>query len=516
MLDNHENLFWLENVGNLFSSGSLIPRSMDSFEEQMNSISRLVFVIFLFLTSFYSSRSIFIITSVLLMIVICSYYCGKIFTPYHLKEPYGNVQSLHEPIPKVPTYTATNNLVITPTYNQVGMNRTKLPDTGKVQVNPNYDNYQLIDGRISSTYQYQDNPLQNTFGDNQSLVGKPNPKTMVQPIIPSPAFASEVWQPNDFVVPMAINDQKRQELYTNGYIANVDTILTNSNARNYVSPSKKKIGLPIENYESSRTSIKDINLNHLSNNSYHTVEDDMIDFGCGYQPLNLESNLPSNYIPSKCQVEPNMKEYNDNLFEIPLQPGVYTKSQVNQPDASMSNLGISYTQPFLPTSFEKKKGYQTFLEHDPYQLNKTKENYASSKEPMRRDIYDPRLTGYGTQYRSYIDPMTGQPRYYYRDIDQQNQNGYVTRNKIDFAQFGTTTGSYPSDKPLEGGALHEYANSSYTDSQIGFRTELQQRLMRKNNSRQWQQRIAPIYRNQQTKGFMGTNSSSNYAGPRGG
>ena len=110
MLDNHENLFWLENVGNLFSSGSLIPRSMDSFEEQMNSISRLVFVIFLFLTSFYSSRSIFIITSVLLMIVICSYYCGKIFTPYHLKEPYGNVQSLHEPIPKVPTYTATNKI----------------------------------------------------------------------------------------------------------------------------------------------------------------------------------------------------------------------------------------------------------------------------------------------------------------------------------------------------------------------------------------------------------------------
>ena len=88
--------------------------------------------------------------------------------------------------------------------------------------------------------------------------------------------------------------------------------------------------------------------------------------------------------------------------------------------------------------------------------------------------------------------------------------------KIDFATFGTTTGPYPGNQPLEGNALHEYADGTYTNSMIGYRTELQQRLMNKNSNREWQQRIAPIYRNQQTKGFMGTNSSKSYAGPRGG
>lgn len=519
MFENQYNLFWLENVGNLFSSGSLVPKTVDSFEEQMNSISRLIIVLFVFLLVFYSSKSAITISCFLLVIVICSYYFGKIFTPRQVKEAYGNVPSIHEPVIPPPTLTATNNMVITPTYNQTARYKTKLPDTGTVSLNTKDGNHQLIDGRVSSTWQYQDNPIETTFGDNQSLVGRPNPKTMVQPIIPSPAYANEVWQLNDFVIPTGINDQKRQELFTNGYISTGDTVLNRSKERKNIHhiPRQEFPSIDIrEDYEESKTPIQNISLNQTSINRYHTVEDDMIDFGCGYQPLNLESNLPSNYMASTCQTKPNMKNYNNNLYEIPLQPGLYTKSQVNQPDASMSNLGISYNQPFLPTTFENKKGYQTFIEHDPYQMQPVKEDYASPKQPFRRDIYDPRLTGYGTNYRSYIEPITGQPRYYYRDIDQQTQNGYLTRNKVDFAQFGTTTGAYPFDKPLEGGALREYANSTYTDSQIGYRTELQQRLMRKNNSREWQQRIAPIYKNQQTKGFMGTNSSKVYAGPRGG
>jgi len=522
MFENQHNLFWLENVGNLFTSGSLIPKSVDSFEEQMNSVSRFIIVLFAILLIFYSSKSALTISFFLLMIVICSYYCGRIFTPKQIKEAYGNVPSIHEPVIPPPTLSGTNNMVISPTYNQTATCKTKLPTTGSIELNPNDPNYQLIDGRVSSTFQYQDNPIETTFGDNQRLVGKPNPKTLVQPIIPSPAYANEVWQLNDFVIPTGINDQKRQELYTNGYISTMDTVLDQSKERTYIQPNSKSYPT-IENYQESkvepyeeRTPIQNISLDQLSTNRYSTVEDDMIDFGCGYQPLNLESNLPTNYMASTCQTKPNRKQYNDNLFEIPLQPGLYTKSEVNQPSSSMSNLGISYTQPFLPTTFEKKKGYQTFIEHDPYQMKPVQEDYASPKDPFRRDIYDPRLTGYGTSYRSYVEPITGQPRYYYRDIDQQTQNGYLTRNKIDFAQFGTTTGAYPFDKPLEGSALHEYANETYTDSQIGYRTELQQRLMHKNSSRQWQQRIAPIYRNQQTKGFMGTNSSKNYAGPRGG
>ena len=41
------NKFWLENFKNLFCSFNLVPIIGESLEEQMNSLTRLVFVIFL-------------------------------------------------------------------------------------------------------------------------------------------------------------------------------------------------------------------------------------------------------------------------------------------------------------------------------------------------------------------------------------------------------------------------------------------------------------------------------------
>jgi hypothetical protein len=524
MFENQQQYFWLENVGNLFSSSSFVPKTNDSFEQQMNAISRFVILLFIFLLIFYSSKSALTITFFLLLIVICSYYCGKIFSPNIIKEPYGNVPSVQERVIPPPKLSSTNNMVITPTYNQTQQCRTQLPSYGEITLNRKDPNYQLVDGRVSSAWEYQNGSLEESVSNNQKLAGGPNPKTLVQPVIPSPCFDESVWQLNDFVVPTGINNQKRQELYSNGYVSTMDTVLEKRQPmRRQIVPSKPfpvvegfSSRTPIENFKWEGNNIENPSLDKQSNNNYQFTDDDMMDFGCGYQPLNLESNLPSNYSASKCQTQDNMKDYNNKLFSTPLQPGLYTKTQVNQPNASMSNLGISFTQPHLPTTFETKKDYQTFVELDPYQMKPVKEEYSNPKDPFRRDIYDPRLTGYGTSYRTYLEPVTGQPRFYYRDIDQQTQNGYLTRNKIDFAQFGTTTGVYPFDEPLEGSALRDHANTTFTDSQIGYRTELQQRLMQKNSARQWQQRMAPIYRNQQTKGFMGTNSSKNYAGPRGG
>ena len=507
MLDNSNNCFWLENVGNLVSSGCFIPKPIDSYEEQMNSVSRFVVLIFIFFFFFKSPKYAICVSFVLQIVIGITYYMGKICFHKVIKEPYGNVVSAQEPRQEIPRHTAINDLVLTPTYQQTRSLNPKLPSTGSLIINDGASNPQLIDGRQSSFWEYGNVPIEETVSNNQKLVGGANPKTLVQPVIPNPAFDSQVWQPNDFVVPSGINDQKRQELYSNGYISTADTVVVEDT----IEPYQKQ-----NNNRYQRIPITDVKFDRMSNNNYTTTSDDMINFGCGYQPLNLESNVPSNFMASTCQTKPNMKEYNKNLYSIPLQPGLYTKSQVNQPDASMSNLGISFNQQFLPTTLKNEKQYQTFLELDPYQVKPIKENYATPSDPFRRDIYDPRTTGYGTSYRSYVDPVTGQPRYYYRDIDQQNQNGYVTRNNIDFTQFGTSTGVYPFHNPLEGNALHKHVDNTYTDSQIGYRSELQQRLLHKNNAREWQQRIAPIRTNVQTKGFMGTSSARNYAGPRGG
>ena len=510
MLDNRENSFWLENVGNLFSSGSMIPLSKDSLEEQMNALTRFVLLIFIFLFFFRSSEYAICVSFLCATLIGITYYTWKFFIRKQVKETYGNIPSVQEPANSAPRYTAVNDLVLTPNYSPNSSGN--LPSTGKIIINENSTNPQLIDGRVSSFWEYENVPVQNTVSNNQQLVGAQNPKTLVQPIIPTPAYDNQVWQPNDFFVPSCINQQQRQELHSNGYVSNVDTIVVDHKKKPILesySPNNSQESIP--NYSSHL-----LRNPSLTNNNYMTTTDDLVNFGCGYQPLNLETNLPTNYIASTHQANPSMSKFNENLYTIPIQPGLYTKSQVNQTDASMSNLGISHNQQFLPTSFENKTNYQTFVELDPYQNKPIRENYASPEEPFRRDIYDPRLTGYGTSYRSYLDPMTGQPRFYYRDIDQQTQNAYLTKNNIDFAQFGTTTGVFPFDKPLEGQALHSYADNTYTDSQIGYRSELQQRLLHKNSAREWQQRLAPIRTNQQTKGFMGTNSSKSYAGPRGG
>ena len=63
MFENQQQYFWLENVGNLFSSSSFVPKTNDSFEQQMNAISRFVIPLFIFLFIFYLFLSISLIGS---------------------------------------------------------------------------------------------------------------------------------------------------------------------------------------------------------------------------------------------------------------------------------------------------------------------------------------------------------------------------------------------------------------------------------------------------------------------
>jgi hypothetical protein len=514
---------------NLFKSARNCKQN--SFENKMNLLTKLIIISFLSIilfinmnslrdtSKFSSSQKNISILSIILLF-ICFFYFGKLFKPSLLKECYGDVPSLHEPIPKT-TYNISNkDMIITPSYNQERKCSPTLPKQASIKINGINSNPQLIDGTQSSAYCYGNNdfysknyngdPIQTNISANQKLVGQANPKTMVQPVIPTPIYDFEVWQPNDFVIPTGINNQQNQELYLNGYESNFETFATSQPEQvlqfgpEFV-PKKEQIR---ENFilEEEKPII-------LNTDNYENISSLPVDMECSYQPKNLNYNLPSNYQATEEEYETS--QYNKDLFTIPIQPGIYTKSQVNQPDASMSNLGISYTQPFLPVTYQKEDNFNTFIELDPLQ-NKIIENEPGKpKLPSRRDIYDPRNTGYGTQYRTYIEPVTGQPRFYYNDIDQQNNNGYLTRNNIDFADFGTSTGAYPFNKPLEGNALYNYSDETFGNSILGYRTELQQRLMKKNNNREWQQRIAPIRTNIQTKGFMGTSSSGNYAGPRG-
>lgn len=534
--------FWLENITELFSTPSLVPLKNDSLEDQMNAVTRIVvlaFILCMLFNVYIDYR--FLFGSILL--VICAYYCVKAFQPVkEMKEDYGLVESVMTPPQPVPWNTGTNDMILS-----CGPNGPRNPcgtppftPTNELSIPSGASNPQWINTDQSLSWCPTNVPLEQTISENQQLVGPPNPKTLVRPVIPTPIYDFETWKPNDFVFPSGINDQRRQELFDNGYIpiSRVDRLPEQPqqspppqhHSNQYVEhelPPREQYRRP--HHEVSHEAYRDpphrIPIDAVqseehytppknTNDPYKTFSYPSINVSCGYDPTNLDYGLPVNYKANRCQKTDALKEYNENLFTIPLQPGLYTRSQVNQTDASQSNLGISMTQPFLPTAFQRKNGYNEFVElAEP--LKPQVAPFPRTDAPLRTEIYDPRLTGYGTSYRTYIEPVTGQPRFYYDDIDQQTQYNYITKNDIDFAAFGTRAGPI-NNRSLQGEALTGFADQMYTDSQVSFRNEMQQRLMHKNSNREWQQRIAPISTMNQRRASGGMSSSSGvYAGPRG-
>jgi len=527
-------------------------------EEQMNCITRIVLLIFLIMLFANISYDVLFL-SVSVLLIIGAYYLIKAMPSKkeNFIEYYGKVDTVLEPVPPVEWNQDTSDFQFSPLTGSptAPCRTTPLQEYPAMTFNVLDDNPSIMDPQTSLPYMDHNIPIEASYGQNQSYAGPPNPRTLVQPIIPNPIFDFGSWQPNDFIVPSGINDQKRVEFWQNGYVVAPESSpvvppVREMYAKYNYEPEKPDFGAPISPQQDAHNRVRNefhgyqshrvpqlppshpshpsqqqrqpqqqqrqrqiredyyapdeqnytnygVRSNYYNQTLYNqTKPDPYVDRQCGYDPDNLRYQLPVNYRADACQKSPSMTEYNKNLFSIPLQPGVYTQSQVNQPYASMYNLGISMEQPFLPTtsSFDDKTQVFKYMEHDPATVRPVPvEPYRSQDfgAPLRNEIYDPRLTGYGTSYRSYIEPLTGQPRFYYDDIDQQTQPNFISRNNLDIYGGLPTIGT-ANQKVLEGDALRTYTNNNYTDNQIQFRTELQQRLMHKNSNRQWQQRIAPI------------------------
>lgn len=482
-------MFWAEDFLSLFRSPYLIPTPKMPLDEQMNCITRVILIVFLALLIVNVWFDVLFLCVALLLTIIV-YYSLRGAS----REEYGRVDSVLVPPPPVPQETGAGGFVFSP---PTGLPRSScgssVPPSGlPVYIDADIENPSLIDTETSSAYAFRDVPIEKTYGDNQRFAGPPNPRTLVRPIIPCPIYSDE-WVSNDFIIPAPINDQRRQELWQNGYVTRDDERAIASIQENYDSPNAGEYagyGVRSDYYNQGG--------GYASNG---------MDRACGYDPSNLRYGLPVNYRASACDRTPEMRAYNENLFSIPIQPGLYTRSQVNQADASMANLGISYTQPFLPTTLERTAGgVDEFVEHDPATVRPcplppyNSEDYGA---PLVNEVYDPRLTGYGTGYRSYVEPVTGQPRFYYDDIDQARQPNFISRNKLDIYGFAPRVGA-AGERVLNGGELREAANQTFVDSQLQFRTELQQRLLHKNSNREWQQRVAPITTNQRASSGRGT------------
>jgi hypothetical protein len=218
--------FWLENPINLLCSCDIVPLDDMILSEQMNAITRLIFVVFLILILFnFHSSFLFLLLSLVLIIIL--YYiqrtqmnqskkenfecntrsmpCNNTFlnTPQVSPQVANYAQNVYSPRPGL-----AQSLIGTPSscYN---CNIETSLDSPIQNYNPN-----ACDGKIDTTGVYN-NP--NYVSNNQKLAGFANPKTLIQPVMVEKSHDLDSWRTNNMVVHSAVNEISQIEQYQNGY-----------------------------------------------------------------------------------------------------------------------------------------------------------------------------------------------------------------------------------------------------------------------------------------------------------
>ena len=503
--------FWIEKMQDLLCDFRMLPCHSMSFEQQMNALSRLSIVsaVVIGLFGYNNCALVFLLFSLTLIIIL---------------------------------YYVQRNNMYKENFNQPSMETC---NPYKTNLNLDYTrNKQMM--TCNDSYGLTFNNKQ--YSSNQALAGTANPKTLKAPIMVPPIYDLKNWRQNELVNFPIINEHSGSDLYQSGYISTSPTCSTPTCSLPSYTPSSytpsPSFGETIESYSKnyaremdkpSVNSSKNYNKNYAREMDFmfepkfledekqikegynldHYIEQKMetppvgnskkcvennrgILLSDGYDRRNNQYNMPTNYAGGVCNLSKEMTEYNKNLFTQTIQPGVYYKNQVIEP--IQSNMGISFTQQFEPTDVSVKGDKITYTSHDPFLYTPPKK-VPEKPRATESNVYDPRLTGYGTNYRAYIDKLTGQPRFYYDDVDSVRRPNYITRSNVDHMPFAEKYGTMLSDGEILTNTtqIRNHAQQTLLDDTIAYRTDMQASLMRKRNSEMWQQRVAPLRRDSRTK-----------------
>jgi hypothetical protein len=477
MIKCQKNKFWLENPVNLLCSVDILPLDDMSLAEQMNCLTRLVVIIFFILIFFGFKQSLLFLLLSLLFIIIL-YYIQKNHMDH---ENFKQTTLDGRPKP-------SQNFHKFPTPVNLGKSQSTVLKTSRRFCNDAVP----LEGSEGGAF---NNP--NFTSVSQKLVGGPNPKTLIPPIVAPPLADLEYWRSNNLVTHSAVNEESNIDVYNSGY--QISTCCPQPIPRPQPHPQPQPQPHPQLPY------IKE-NYSQPTQEQYLKVAPNQpgwVNTACGYNPEQLHmAGLPTNLPSGNCEQDPVFKEYNQNLFTQTIQPGVFYTNEIIEP--INSNIGISFQQQFNPTTVKVNpdNGNVFFTEHDPRLFqDKPKGECESTKSlATAANVYDPRFTGYGTSYRTYNEPVTGQTRFYYDDVNAIRMPNYIVRSEIDHQPYADQYG------PIQAGNefgnrfnqdIRTLANNSFLEGTLQQRTELQERLMRKNNAIAWQQRQAPISRHTQ-------------------
>jgi hypothetical protein len=298
---------------------------------------------------------------------------------------------------------------------------------------------------------------------NQVIAGDAHPRTKIPPIVPARSVDSEYWRETPLTTLSIINKRKPQYPSLAGYNTQelVDLECLNPQLRT-----------PLERTQASPL--------------VQTIQPGVYDFPTDYQPI-----IQSDGIAETPQFEPiKMVRELGNVAFVGLSGTNDSGSSkiIGSPTIVGPGSGRKSSEPgFLPTrdAKEVKESYE------PHTLN--------DQDVSLYNVYDPRFSGYGSDNRTYIDPLLHQPRYYYDDVDAIRRPNYIVRSKIDscVTGFGDQYGPMQNVQ-LSLNETRPLAEQAYLDNNLNYRNDLMQSLMNKRNAEIWQNRQAPKYTTRQS------------------
>jgi hypothetical protein len=503
---------WLEDPSLLYKGHSFIPNSSMNIEERMNTITRLVLFIFLIMILMgYKNAILFLLLSIIFIIIL--YYLQK---KEMSVEPFSYIQQSEDLYDKAVKEYKQNRYTI-----------EKFPSY--------YANERVPSSEII--------PNQSYVSKNQNIVGPANPKTLVAPVVAPPSYDWTYWRANDFVFPSIINEKRTQDFYGSGYYTSDEPLIENYKApsslnrdkitkesyeqvrqqsdspyyeNEYVKPYEPIDTLGYYNGKhpteinngndlgSSNVVPKDYlrkkNPKLIENNFYRKTDGTLkypgdVNKSCTYDPTNLDYDLPTNFMAGNCERNKNVKGLNNEIFTSTITPGVYYKTQIIEP--LNSNIGISFDQQ-MPTRYKSVDQYGniTYTAMDPSLYEPVKQIDKNDYGTAPYEVYDPRTNGYGSSDREYQHDLTGQPRFYYDDVNAARRPNYITRTNIDHLLKADSYGVVQDRNDIMSRNCNsrQIAEDGILQDTLDHRTDLMTRLMRKTNSEMWQQRLAPIHK----------------------
>jgi hypothetical protein len=480
------SICWVDDTNILFVDYRIIPNSQMDLGCKINCVTRLVFLIAVVLLLLQLKSElvvIYFLTAILIIIMV--YYKEKQRQLERMSRPpqyqRENFEINYTQQQKQQAHKAKENIDCTPASARVNYN-CKKPDDN-TYVNPLKlikENLPKNDYTMKNNYntaEYNGNFA--TVTDNQSLVGRPNPKTLVAPYLAPRSLDMDMWKNDDTYGKLVINEKKNQYHIESGYQVN-DNGCYNRDVkplRSYSCPQKKN--KPASSYNKINESQPSV----LPPKPGTTVPGPAAGdkgkeaFQMPYEIKSKynDSNNTDNLFHKGFKNNPVFQnKYNENVFTQTISPGDYRVNTRNEP--INSNMGITLAEQNEPANYEMIEPYE---------------------DVNASNVYDPRFYGYGTSYRGFVDNMLGQPKFYYDDVNAIRMPNYVSRNNIDVMPFGDAYGPDNAGGNPYHNNITALADKHYLDSSLQFRSEMQERLMRKVNANQWQQRMFPINKNGQ-------------------